>query len=131
MKAKLSSDRERERWIDFLRVQPLPLEVEARPWKKPRKITANNYLWGFVYQPLVQVAGFTTTQWHEHYCGEYFGWVERITPAGHVEYKPRRTTTTNENGDGDVLKGDSFNEFLMFVESDCAKRGVFIERGAV
>jgi hypothetical protein len=125
---KLSTENDRKRWFAFVGAQPLPLEVSCDPWKEPRKLTANAYLWAYVYPPLVEVAGFTTDDWHRHYCGEHFGWVESVMPSGRVDYRPRRTTTTDESGKRDVLKGQPFNDFLMFVESDCAKRGVFIER---
>jgi hypothetical protein len=128
--AKLSTERDRERFIDFLRVQALPIDAQARPWKEPRKLTANAYLWT-IYQQLVEHCGFTSDDWHLHYTGEYFGWVEHVTPSGNVEYRPKRSTTKDEAGRRDVLKGEPFNKFLMFVEEDCAKRGLFIERGAI
>lgn len=129
--AKLSTDKDRERWFDYMRLQALPLEVSCEPWKDPRKLTANAFLWRFCYQPLVEAVGFTSEDWHTHYCGEFFGWKPVETPSGKIDYRPVRTTTTNEQGKRDVMKGEAFNKFLMFVEADCAKRGVFIERGAV
>lgn len=128
---KLSTERDRERWVEFVQMQPLPLEVSCEPWKEPRKLTANAYLWAFIYAPLVEAAGFTSEDWHSHYCGEFFGWRLIETPTGRHEYRPIRTTTIDEKGKRDVLKGDRFNNFLMFVESDCAKRGVFVDRGAL
>lgn len=129
--AKLSTERDRERWVAFVNSQHLPIEVECKPWKEPRKLTANAYLWAYVYRPLVEQCGFTSDDWHSHYCGEIFGWREVVLPSGKIEYRPIRTTTTNEYGERDVLKGDAFNAFLMKVEEDCARRGLFIERGAL
>lgn len=129
--AKLSTERDRERFIDFLRVQELPIDARCEPWKDPRKLTANAYLWAYVYAPLVEVAGFTPEEWHEWACIEYFGGVPHTKIDGSQEIRPKRTTTRNEYGKRDVLKGDAFNDFLVFVESECAKRGVFIERGAI
>lgn len=130
--AKISTERERERWIDFLRVQPLPVEVECRQWKKPRTLTANAYLWAYVYGPAKAVLGFSEEEWHEYWCIEYFGGIPYMRLDGTEGQRPRRTTTKNEHGEKDVLKGDAFNKFLVFVESGFAERGVFIERkGAV
>jgi hypothetical protein len=130
--AKISTERELERWIDFLRVQPLPFEVECKKWRKPRTLTANAYLWAYVYGPAKAVLGFSEEEWHEYWCIEYFGGVPYMRLDGTEGQRPKRTTTKNEQGDKDVLKGDQFNDFLTFVEEGFASRGVFIERkGAV
>lgn len=128
---KLSTEKDRERWIAFIGTQELPLDVSAQPWKEPRKLTANAYLWAFIYAPLCEVAGFEPDEWHEWFCIQYFGGIPYIRLDGTEGLKPRRTTTKNEHAKRDVLKGQPFNDFLVFVESECAKRGVFIERGAL
>lgn len=129
--AKISTERDLERWVAFLRAQELPLEVTAEPWKDPRKLTANAFLWRFIYGPLVDVAGYSDIEWHDWFCIQHFGGVPHTKIDGSIEIRPRRTTTKNEYGKRDVLKGEPFNKFLIFVESECAKRGVFIERGAL
>lgn len=128
--AKLSTDKDRERWFDYMRLQPLPLDVSCKPWKPARRITANAYLWAYVYEPLIEATGSVAEpeEWHEFFCIKKFGGVPYIKPDGEEGVKPRRTTTKNELGERDVLKGDVFNDFLVFVESECAKKGVFIER---
>lgn len=128
---KLSTEKDRERWIAFIEAQELPLDVSAQPWKEPRKLTANAYLWAFIYAPLCEVAGFEPDEWHEWFCIQYFGGIPYIRLDGTEGQKPHRTTTKNEHAKRDVLKGQPFNDFLVFVESECAKRGVFIERGAL
>jgi len=120
-----------DRYCEFLRVQVLPLEVGTAPWVKARRDEANDYLWGYVYPPLVAVAGFSALEWHEHFCGERFGLVERVKAGGRVELIPARTTTRKWNGQKyvkAVMKGPEFNDFLAYVESECATKGVFIER---
>lgn len=124
----LHSITDRSRWIEFIGLQELPLEVTVKPWKPARRDEANDYLWGYVYPPLVAVAGFSSDEWHEYFCGEFFGWAESTRIDGRIEHKPRRTTTRNEAGKRDVMKGKAFNDFLVFVESECATRGAFIER---
>lgn len=123
---KLSTDADRARWIDFVCLQPLPLEVSCQRWREARSNEQNAYLWGVVYPQLVEATDFTSDDWHEHYCGEYFGWVEHVKPSGVVEYRPKRTTTRNEHGKVDKMSVEDFGKFTAFVESDCAKRGVFL-----
>jgi len=124
---KLSTQAERDRYCAFLQAQPLPLEVSSKPWKKTRSNEQNAYLWRAVYQPLVEVAGFTKDEWHEHFCGERFGWVEKQKPSGAIELIPFRTTTRDENGKRNVLKGDVFHDFVTWAEAKCAEYGVFVQ----
>lgn len=126
--AKLSTPADLERWCDFLRGLKLPLEVTQKPWKPARRLESNAYLWAFVYRPLVEVAGHEEGEWHEYFCCRFFGAVPYIRIDGTEGERPVRTTTKNDAGEREVLKGQPFNEFLVFVESECAKRGVFIER---
>lgn len=126
--AKLSNQKDLDRWIEFLQGQQLPLEVKCDPWKEPRKLTANAYLWAYVYAPLCEVAGHEPDEWHEYFCIQHFGGIPYVRLDGSEGQKPKRTTTKNERGERDVLKGKEFNDFLVFVESECAKHGVFIER---
>lgn len=125
---KLSTLTDVKRWLAYIDAQNLPIEVTCEPWKEPRKLTANAYLWAFVYGPLVEVAGHEPEEWHEFFCIKHFGGVPYTRLDGSEGEKPRRTTTKNEQGKRDVLKGQAFNDFLTFVESECAKYGVFIER---
>lgn len=98
-------------------------EVTIAKYEKPRSLGHNNYYFGFVCTPLAQFCGETPERTHEHLCGEYWGWVEKEF-RGHKYRKPRRTTTTNENGERDVLKGEPFQAFVHFAESVCAEMGV-------
>lgn len=131
--AKIETGPELDRYVAFLYAQKLPLELTCKPWKPARRLTANAYLWAYVYEPLIEATGSVAEpeEWHEFFCIKKFGGVPYIKPNGEEGVKPRRTTTKNEIGDRDVLKGDAFNDFLVFVESECAKKGVFIERGPV
>lgn len=126
--AKITTPKDLERWVAYLHAQPLPLEVKADPWKEPRRLEANAYLWAYVYGPLVEVAGFSPEEWHEHFCIQYFGGMPHTKIDGSQEIRPKRTTTKNEQGKRDVLKGKEFSDFLVYVESECAKHGVFIQR---
>jgi hypothetical protein len=123
---KLTSEADRTRYIAFLQAQALPLDVQCDKWTAPRTLPQNAYLWSAVYAPLVERAGFSPEEWHEHFCGEFFGWLHQVKPSGESVSVPKRTTTRNEHGKRDVLKGQPFSDFVTFVESECAKRGVFV-----
>lgn len=126
--AKIDTTPELDRYVAFLYAQKLPLEISCKPWKPARRLTANAYLWAYVYGPVVEVLGFTEEAWHEYRCIAYFGGRPVEKPDGTVETRPIRTTTTDEYGKRDVLKGDAFNAFLVAAEEFFASRGVFIER---
>lgn len=129
---KIATPKDLERWIAFLQAQPLPLECTAEKWKEPRRLEANAYLWRYVYGPVVDALGFTEEAWHEYRCIAYFGGKQVEKPDGTTETKPVRTTTKDENGKRDVLKGKDFNDFLVASEEFFASKGVFIERvGAI
>lgn len=123
---KLATEQQRARWLAFVAEQPLPLDVSCEPWREPRTLPQNAYLWKAVYEPLVERLGFTAEDWHEHWCGEFFGWLHSVKPSGESVSVPKRTTTRNEHGKRDVLKGKAFADFVTFVEAECAKRGVFV-----
>lgn len=122
----LKTEAQRTRWIAFLMQQPLPQSVECKPYRATRSNEQNAYLWRAVYQPLVEVAGFTKDDWHEFYCGEVWGWVDVEKPGGRTDRRPARTTTTGFDGKRDVIPGDEFRRFVDFIESELAGKGVFL-----
>jgi hypothetical protein len=124
--ARIATERDRERWVTFMHSQPLPLELECKPWRNKRSSEQNAYLWRAVYQPLVEVAGFTKERWHEYFCGEYFGWTDDVLPGDRVHKRPARTTTTGLDGKRDVINAQDFARFVQFLESELADMGVFI-----
>ena len=121
---KIASEKELVRLFGFLksRLQISAIDVEWKVWKDRRSNEQNAYLWRAVYQPLVEVAGFDKGAWHEHFCGEYWGWIEKPKPSGAVEHVPARTTTNPH-----VLSKEEFGKFVLWIESECANRGVFVE----
>lgn len=123
---KLATETDRRRYIAFLEAQALPLDVRCDPWREPRSLPQNAYLWAAVYAPLVERCGFDAESWHEYFCTAHFGAVHTVKPSGESVTTPKRTTTRDEHGKRDVLKGKAFADFVTFVESECAKRGVFV-----
>lgn len=122
----LKTEAQRTRFMAFLMQQALPLSVEVKRYRPTRSNEMNAYLWRAVYQPLVEVAGFTKDDWHEFYCGEVWGWADVEKPGGRSERRPARTTTTGFDGKRDVLDAKEFRRFVDFIEADLASKGVFL-----
>lgn len=108
-----------------------PLVIEVGPWKKPRSNPQNAYLFGVAYEMLRAATGMEVNAWHEYFCGEYFGWVDKPVPESPkfpdgIERVPRRTTTTNEEGKRDVIGTEEFMEFTEAVRREGAQHGLVI-----
>lgn len=125
-----SSNRESaiNRLVRFLSALP-----EGKPWalsvkqvKRQRSDPQNNALWGVAYKVLHEETGNDPENLHEYFCGEHFGWVE-FEVMGKRKLKPRRTTTTDENGKRDVLPWDQFGDFYAFIQRRAAETvGVYV-----
>lgn len=131
---KIANTTARDSFVRFLVGQTLPLEVTCRPWKPTRTNEQNNYLFGICYPPIAEAMGYEVdgdNGIHAFMCGTHFGWVDKPVPKtprnpeGIASF-PRRTTTRDENGDRDVLKGPEFSKFIDTVQRIAAKAGVFI-----
>lgn len=103
-----------------------PWELWVKPWKKSRTDRQNNALWGVAYKTLSDFTGFTEPELHELMCKAQFGEVE-YELMGIRGTKPRRTTTTNEAGERDVLNRDQMASFFAFVQQKAAEIGCYIE----
>ncbi len=99
----------------WLGKQELPLDVTVAPYRKERSTPANNRLW-LLHGKAAEVAGDSPQGMHDDCCCDYFGYTEVKMPSGYMKRKPKRTTTKNEQGERDVLKGDPFNKFMTWVE---------------
>lgn len=105
--------------------------VTVEQAKSTRSTQQNRYLHGVAYKLLSDATGYEMDEVAEYLCGAYFGWREKRVPkkpgnlAG-VESVPVRTTTTNENGQRDVLAWDAFSEYVAFIQRFAASKGVFI-----
>lgn len=134
---RIGNAQELDRWLAFVKAQPLPLDVSCAPWKATRSNEQNALLFGVIYPPTADAMGYDVADIHEFMLGTHFGWVDRKVPKTPrnpegMESRPFRTTTTNEHGKRDVLKKDEFSRFLATVERIAAKAGVFLpmERAA-
>lgn len=99
--------------------------VTVKPYRKPRSLTANSYLWSAVYPEIVRALGHTDEDWHEFMCCQYFG-TRHVVLCGAQHSRPIRTTTTDQDGKRSVLDSRSFWEFVEFVRDQAAAGGVYV-----
>jgi hypothetical protein len=108
-----------------------PWEVLVRPHKRSRSNQQNRYERGVACVLLSQAVGYEPEEIHEYLCGTYFGWRQVAcpktpnNPCG-IRDVPIRTTTTNADGERDVLGKADFSDFVAFIQRFGAQRGVYI-----
>ena len=127
---KLATETERSRWIAFVQAQPLPLNVECKPWRKSRSNDQNALLWA-MYAPIAEHMGYDAEDVHEWMCGRFWGWKDvRVprsprNPDGFASV-PVRTTTRNADGRREVLDAKTFGMFVDMVDRIAAQAGIYI-----
>jgi len=127
---KLATESERTRWLAFVAAQPLPLDVEAKLWRKSRSNEQNALLWA-MYGPLADHMGYDRDDIHEWMCGRFFGWKDIKVPKTPrnpegLASVPVRSTTRDENGKRNVIDRQTFAKFVDMVDRVAAQAGVFI-----
>ena len=96
------------------------LLYEVRNYKPPRSLGLNALHWASVINPLAEFIGDSPEETHRDLCGAFFGWVD--TKMGGK--KPRRTTTTNDQGERSVLNWEEMSNFVEFCRAKAAELGV-------
>ena len=99
--------------------------IEICRYRKRRTDNQNRCLWGLAYSVLLNETGQEPEDWHEYFCGEFFGWEEK-TIFGRKYSKPIRTTTTDEDGKRNVISTELFSQFYGFIQYRCAQNGILI-----
>lgn len=89
------------------------------------------YLNGVPYKLLGDHFGYERDDISTQMCGLYFGWRNKKIPPrphnrGGIEDVPKRTTTTDENGERDVLNTKDFWEYVEFLQRFGTDYGVLI-----
>lgn len=97
--------------------------IEIKEARKERTDDQNRALFGVAYPAIKAVTGDDIDDLHESFCGKFFGWVDREV-MGEIRRRPYRTTTTNENGERDVLPTIQFAEFYSTVQRIAAEVGI-------
>jgi hypothetical protein len=106
-----------------------PLTVMVEREKAERSSQQNKALFGHAYKVIAAETGLSgrdeLEKLHRDMCCRYFG--ERtLTVLGRTYRQPLRTTTTDENGNKDVLGVVEFSAFYGYVERLAAECGIFI-----
>lgn len=97
--------------------------IEIKEARRERSLDQNNALWGVAYPPLCEATGYEPDELHTALCCKFFGTVE-VFVLGERLLRPRRTTTTNEHGERDVMDRAEFARFYDMVQRLGAEIGV-------
>lgn len=95
----------------------------ARP---ERTIPQVAYLHSVCYTMLSEHTGYEKDEIEEYLLGSYFGWKDKKLPGGRVSSVPIRRTTTDEEGNRDVLEGHKFWDFVEWIQRVAARQGLVI-----
>jgi hypothetical protein len=95
-------------------------------YRATRSVQQCRYLNGVAYKALSEATGYERNDISEYCCGLYWGWVDKRVPKTPrnpegIESRPVRTTTTDENGQRDVLTWDLFDEYVAFLQRHFAQ----------
>lgn len=108
-------------------LERLPLDtsfaIEIKHYRRMRTLKQGSALFGVAYKAIMEFCGYEgrkeLERLHTHYCCEFFG--TRKDPWG--KHVPLRTTTTNENGEEDVIDTVTASAFYDFIQRDAARLG--------
>jgi hypothetical protein len=93
-------------------------KVEIGEHKQTRSNEQNAYLWGVVYETIIQhLPGWTADDVHEYFLGEHYGW-ETLDGLGKKRLKPLRRSSR--------LSTKEFADHLAFIQRAMAEKGVDI-----
>ena len=127
---KIATESDRARWLAFVQAQPLPIDVECKPWRKSRTNEQNALLWA-MYAPIAEHMGYDRNDVHEWMCGHFWGWKDIAVPKtprnpDGLASVPVRSTTRDEHGKRNVIDRATFAKFVDMVDRVAAQAGVFI-----
>jgi len=96
-----------------------PVRVDLKQWRPNRSNEQNGALFGVAYKTLTQATGIPADTWHFYFCGEYFGWRERLM-MDRVITEPVRTTTKDEDGNRDIISTVDMANMYEFIQARAA-----------
>jgi hypothetical protein len=102
------------------------VRVTVEVYRKSRSNQQSRYLNGVAYKLLGEATGYERNDISEYLCLIYFGGKDKKVPGGKIVQVPLRTTTTNEQGERDVMNTVDFAAYVDFVQRFGAKHGVYI-----
>lgn len=97
--------------------------IEIKRLVKERTHPQNRALFGLAYPAIKKVTGDDIDDLHRAFCGKFFGWVD-YEVMGELERRPYRTTTTNADGEREVMEPADFAEFYNAVQRIAASAGI-------
>jgi hypothetical protein len=98
-------------------------KIEIKEYRKERTTDQNAALFGLAYPIIAKATGNDVDDLHQAFCGKAFGWVD-VEVMGEVRRRPRRTTTTNDEGERSVLSTIEFADFWAMVQRISAECGI-------
>jgi len=98
--------------------------IEIREARRERSLDQNAAMFGVAYAAIMDAVGLEgeedRKQLHRDFCGDFFGWVDGPLDRP----RPRRTTTTNERGERDVIDTETMTRFYEFIQRRAAEYGI-------
>lgn len=121
-------DKEIERIVTTARlIHPgKPVNVRFTIARPERTLPQVAYLHSVCYTMLSEHTGYEKDEIEEYLLGAYFGWKEKKLPGGRVSSVPIRRTTTDEEGNRDVISGENFFKFVEWIQRVAARQGCII-----
>lgn len=95
------------------------LRVRVDRMVKRRSVDQNAALFGLAYTLIREETGNDLEDLHDFYCKQFFGAVDKIV-FGQVKSKPIRTTTTDADGNRDVISTIEMCDFWLMVQTHAA-----------
>lgn len=98
--------------------------VEIKPYRKERSLDQNAAVFGLAYKVIMDSQGLEgekeRQRMHTNFCMDFFG-VKTVPFMGRV---PVRTTTTDEDGNDDVIDKATMTKFYNFIQRTAAEYGI-------
>lgn len=90
-------------------------KITVSLYRRDRSDLQNNALWGVAYKVISDHTGYELEEVHDYMLRKHFGVVEKWIFDERKSY-PRRTTTTNEKGERDLLTTVEFNDYYETIQ---------------
>jgi hypothetical protein len=117
-----------ERAARFITELPLDASfiITISRYHPKRTLKQNATLFGLAYSIIMEATGLEgekeRARLHTNLCGDYFGWKD-VPIVGRL---PKRTTTTNEQGDPDTLDTVEMAKFYDFIQRTATEYGICV-----
>lgn len=97
--------------------------IEIKEARRERSGDQNNALWGVAYPALCEATGYEPDELHDALCRKFFGTTTRDVMGVRIT-RAVRTTTTNADGERDVMSAGEFADFYSMVQQVGAEAGI-------